>query len=222
MQTRIVEHVSLCQSPILTETLVESTQYSLRLTPSGKYGVREIEIFLEQFQEWIYSFEISKKGKEHYHMVVWTSYEEEKVREMIRLFLSQYFPGPARRGDANKQYNLSEIEDLESTVTYLLKDHGELKMSKGVNQEIIKKLQKASYKKFSKEEFAKQLEILKKRFKDESPRIGTMMEEIVKLKGMYRQPVNLNQIYQMCIGYEVHNDPSRSVYYVQEFLSRYN
>lgn len=215
--------ISVCQSPILTHTLVESTQYALRLTPDKRYGVEEIEKYLnDNFQEWIYSLEISKKTKEHYHVVLWSSQDEETVRQSIREFLYLYFPEKPKRGDANKQYNLSEIEDLETAITYLLKDGGLIKYSKGVNPDGIERLRKQSYKKFSKEEFSKAFDELKKIFKDTSPTLGDMMTEVVKLKALYRQPINLNHIYQMCVSFDVHNHPNRGEDYVRDFLSRYS
>jgi len=212
---------SVCQSPILTHTLVESTQYALRLTPDNMYGVLEIEEFLKNFQEWIYSLEISKKTKEHYHIVLWSKDDEETVREYVRGFLKKYFINKSKRGDANKQYNLSEIEDLTMAVTYLLKDQGIIKYSNGVDSKTIDRLSKQSYKKFSKEEFAKSLDELKKTFKDTSPSLGHMMTEVVKLKSLYRQPVNLNYINQLCISFDIHNNPSKAEDYVRNFLSRY-
>jgi len=221
--TTITDYTKVhCQSPILTVDRVDCTQYSLRLSPYTKYGLKETEELLSNFQDWIYSVEVSKAGKEHYHVVIWSPLDEESVRIKIRSFLSLYFPGPSKRGDANKQYNLSEVEDLELVVTYLLKDSGVIKYSQNIDPDKITQLQKKSYKKFSKEEFQKQLEELKKRFKTDSPRIGEMMESVVRLKAIYRQPVNMTQIYQMCVSYEVHNDPTKSTYYVQEFLSRFN
>lgn len=227
MNTNVLDLIPGGQSPILTSQRVESITYSLRLTPYGKYGVQEIEQFLGNFQDWIYSIEISKGGKEHYHCVIWSEHYEEEIKDMIRPFLLQYFPvqsstGKQKRGEANKQYNFSETEDLEQTVTYLLKDYGTIKYSSNVNPKTIDKLQKKSYKKFSKEDFAKQLEVLKAEFKNTSPKIGTMMEKVIQLKAVYRQPVNINQIYQMCVSYEIHNDPNAAAYYVHQFLSRFN
>lgn len=211
----------VCQSPILTHPRVESTPYALRLTPLSKYGVLEVENFLINSQEWIYSLETSKKGQEHFHIVLWSALDEESFRQTVRDFLLRYFPDKPKRGDANKQYNLSEVEDLVSSVTYLLKDQGITKFSSGVDSSVIEHLSKQSYKKFSKEEFSKQLEDLKIKFKDESPKLIDMMTDIVKLKAMYRQPVNMNQIHQMCVSFDCHNNPTLAYEYVGEFLSRY-
>jgi len=209
------------QSPILTHNKVESTCYALRLTPLDKYGVEEIDKFLQgNSSDWIHSLELSKGGKPHYHIVMWSDKDEETVRQSIRDFLLPFFPKP-KRGDANKQYNLSEVQDIEMSITYILKDGGELKYSKGINETELEKYKKQSYKKYSKQEFASKLEELKKQFKAGDLDIREMMEKVVLLKSVYRQPINMQHIYQMCLSFEIHNKPRMAACYVQDFLSRY-
>lgn len=205
--------------PILKVDRVEST-YALRLTPLGKYTFDDIISFLGTFDEYIVVKEESKKLKEHYHAIVFSKLFEEEVRGKIRGFLQTYFTEPPKRGDANKQYNLSEIDNLEQAITYILKDGGDVSMSLGINTEYLDTLKKKSYRKYSKEEFAKALEELKKKFKDEDTSIGDMMTAICQLKGLYRQPINLNQIYQMVLGFYIHNNPHKASSFVSEFLSR--
>lgn len=205
--------------PILKVERVECT-YALRLSPLGQYTFNELKGFLETFDDYIYVREESKKQKEHYHVVVFSKLFEEEVRDRIRVFLQIYFTGPPRRGDANKQYNLSEIDDLEQSIIYILKDKGEVFVSDGINTEYLETLKKKSYRKYSKEEFAKALDELKKRFKDNDTSIADMMIGICQLKGLYRQPVNLNQIYQMCLGYYIHTNPYKAEAFVSDFLSR--
>lgn len=205
--------------PILKVDRVNCT-YAIRLSPLEKYSINEVKGFLEQFDDYIIIKEESKKRKEHYHAIVFSKLFEEEVREKIRCFLQIYFTEPPKRGDANKQYNLSEIEDLEQSIIYLLKDGGEVFMSTGINQEYVETLKKKSYRKYSKEEFAKALDELKKKFKDEDTSISDMMIAICRLKGLYRQPINLNQIYQMVLGYYIHTNPYKADSFVSEFLSR--
>lgn len=216
-QTLISEHVHV--SPIMIRGNVESTPYALRLTPLGRYGDFQIKDFLKQF-EYVYVNEKSKKGKEHSHIVLFTKDDEDVLRQKIRDFLKIYFPDPAKRGDANKQYNLSEVEDVELAITYILKDSEEVFMSEGIIKEKIDELKKQSYKKFSKEDFAKQLEELKKQFKANDPNLDEMMVSVIRLKALYRQPINMTYIYQMCLSFFLHNRPSRIESNVQEFLSR--
>lgn len=205
--------------PILKDGRVECT-YALRMTPLGKYVFYDLQNFLKTFDDYICAQEQSKKNKEHYHIILFTKMYEEEVREKIREFLNKYFTDPPKRGDANKQYNLSETNDLAMSITYILKDGGEITLSENINDAYLDTLKKKSYKKYSKEDFAKSLEVLKTKFKDEDPKIGDMMESVVKLKALYRQPINMTHIYQMCVSFRVHNDPTRSAEYVQNFLSR--
>lgn len=207
--------------PILKVGRVEGS-YALRLTPFDKYGVPEIEKFLkENFEDFIFVQETSKKIRVHYHCIIFTKHDEYTVREIIRAYLKTIFTDPPKRGDANKQYNLSEIDELELALIYILKDGGENFCSSNIDFEVLSDLKKKSYRKYSKQDFTTQLEELKAKFKDEKTRLEDMMVSIVKLKSLYRQPVNMNNIYQMCVSYDVHNNPNDARVYVSDFLSRY-
>lgn len=221
MNTPNIRDYSQTLIPILKSGIVEST-YALRLTPMDKYAIPEIVCFLKTFDDYIFTEEISKKLKVHYHVVLFTKLYEDEVREKIREFLNLYFTEPPKRGDANKQYNLSEIVDLELSIIYILKDGGKLLYSSNINYDVLESLKKKSYKKFSKEDFAKQLEEIKSRFKENhSIKLVDMMTLVVQLKAEYRQPVNMTHIYHMCLSFSIHNKPQLAEDYVREFLSRY-
>lgn len=206
--------------PILKVGRVECS-YALRLTPTGKYTFYDTQEFLrKEFDDYIIVKEESKKLKEHFHAILFTKMYEEEVREKVRTFLKLYFTEAPKRGDANRQYNLSEIEDLELALTYILKDGGTMSVSDNISQDTLDSLKKKSYKKFSKEDFAKALELLKTKFKEEDSKIGEMMVDIIRLKALYRQPVNITQIYQMCLGFYIHQNPSYAKIIVEGFLSR--
>jgi len=207
--------------PILKTGKVEST-YALRVTPLDKYDLPQLKMFLETFNDYIMCEETSKKNKKHYHAVIFTNLYEDDVRKKIREFLSIYFVDPPKRGDANKQYNLSETNDLEIAIIYILKDSGIVYTSDNINTKTLEELTKKSYKKYSKEDFASQLELLKASFKENDTRLDDMLIELVRLKALYRQPINMSYLYQLCLSYRIHNQPSRSEDYVREFLSRYN
>lgn len=216
---RTSSYVSL---PIMKRRKEECTPYALRLTPDGKYGDIQVQDFLSNFDDYIYVNELSKKKKPHLHAVLFTKLHEEELRQKIREFLLKYFTGPPKRGDANRQYNLSEVEDVELAITYILKDSTQIFHSDNINMETIDKLKKKSYQKYSKEEFAIKLEELKKHFKDTNPSLGEMMTSIVQLKALYRQPINMNYIYQISLSFKLHNNPGDAENYVREFLSRFS
>lgn len=204
--------------PILQRENVQSTAFALRLTPHDKYGDAEIKAFLTPF-EYIYVNEVSKKKKPHSHIVLFTELDEDALREKIREFLKLYFTEKPKQGDANKQYNLSEVDDIELAVTYILKDGGQY-FQQGLKEDVIEDLKKKSFRKFSKAQFQTELERLKKAFKDNDTGLDIQMNQIVQLKSLYRQPVNLNQIYQMCLSFHIHNKPTRSDQFVSNFLSK--
>jgi len=222
-ESRDVRMMTTRLSPILIVDRVESTPYALRLTPQGKYDIDQIKdvLFINTITDYIISKEESKKGVIHFHAVLWTVLNEKDLRNEIGIFLKKYFLGAPKRGDANKQYNLKACIDLQKTVTYLLKDGGDVNYSSNINNVSINELKNLSYKKFSKDDFASELEVLKERFKQNDVVLSDMMIEVVRLKSLYRQPVNLNYIYQMCLSFDVHNKPSRASSYVHDFLSRY-
>lgn len=220
MQTNVKDYVNAVLPIIQRETLESTTAFALRLTPMGRYSDREIQTFLAPF-EYVYVNEVSKKKKDHSHIVLFTHHTEEDLRQLIRDFLKIYFPEASKRGDANKQYNLSEVEDLEMAVTYLLKDNDTYYFSEGINKDVVDSLKKKSYKKYSKIEFATELEKLKARYKEQDSTLEDMMVGVVQLKSLYRQPVNMSQIQQMCLSFHIHNDLNRARGRVQEFLSRY-
>lgn len=213
----VTNYVSI---PILKRKKEESSVYALRLTPLGQYGLTELQNLCKTFDDYIFIREESKAKKEHYHAVIWATEYEDEVRNRIRDFLKLHFPEPAKRGDANRQYNLSTVQDLEITVTYLLKDGGEIYTSPNVNTESVEKLKKKSFRKYSKEEFMTQLEVLKTSFKDKNTELGDMMVAIIKLKAMYRQPINIALVYQQAVGFNIHANPDTAEDYVRGFFSR--
>lgn len=204
--------------PIIKVPEVESTFYVLRLTPMGKYTEKDAVNFLRTLGEsYILSKEVSSKDKEHYHIVLSTMFYEEELREKIRVFLRTVFTEPPRRGDANKQYNLQECLDSDMAVAYLLKDGGEIFLGMNINDDAVNMRRKLSYKKFSKAEFAKELEDIKKLFKEKKYTLQQMMVEVVKLKAKYRQPININYIHQLCLGFYIHVNPG----YADEIVQNY-
>lgn len=145
--------------------------------------------------------------------------DEDEVREKIRLFLKEYFPEPDKRGDANKRYNLSEVEDIAKSVSYLLKD-GDYIAGDGIDPDALMYYKKKSFKKFRAQDFNAALEDIKNKFKGNDKLLKRdMMIEIVKLKAQYRQVINLRYIDQLCTSFWVRNDLSRAERVVDEYLN---
>lgn len=214
------------QLPLIDAVDVESTLwYALRMSPLGRYNEQTLENFIKSFTDtYVFVKEISKKDKEHYHCVINTKLEEFDLREKIRQFLKEQFKEPSKRGDANKQYNLSECIDSYESVIYILKDQ-DLDKNKiyynNIDFEELKKLKKKSYKKYDSEEFGCKLKEIKD-FIKEHPEIqlNNIMEKIVNLKVMYRQPINMNYIYQLSLSLRLNNHPDEIHVYVHNYLSR--
>lgn len=208
--------------PIVKCSHSESTPYMMRLTPFGKYGSTEIIQFMEGFigtDIYLFSQEMSKRDKLHFHICFYSSREEDSIRDCIRKFLLEKFDGVNNKGDSNKRYNLTEVQEFEQSVVYILKDGGEIFYGSQIDVDNVSSYKKFSYKKYSKEDFASELEDLKKKFKDEDTSVREMMIAIVKLKSTYRQSIRIRNVYEMVISYNIHNDLSRSERFVDDFLS---
>lgn len=214
------------QLPLIDAVDVESTTwYALRMTPMEQYTEEILINFIMRYAHtYIMVSEISSKEKLHYHIVLQSSLDEEELREQIRHFLKEQFPGPAKRGDANKQYNLSECIDHYDSVVYLLKDQDLSKnkiFSMNIDLKYLEELKSKSYKKYDSKEFGEKLKEIKDYVK-EHPEISIedIMERIVRLKTIYRQPINMNYIYQLSSTLHLHNRPELIRGHVQNFLSR--
>uniref|UniRef100_UPI0040481F8A hypothetical protein n=1 Tax=Shewanella sp. TaxID=50422 RepID=UPI0040481F8A len=150
--------------PILNPLNVECTLYMIRLTPDGRYNAVHIQKFLSSITDnWICARENSKKAKEHYHCTIYDRFEEEYVRSKIREFLLIYFPEPAKRGDANKQYNLTIADSVEKGINYTVKET-DITYGKGMDPKYMEKRIKASFLKFDRASFQTKVEKLKKDF----------------------------------------------------------
>lgn len=209
--------------PIIKTPEVESTFYVLRLTPMGRYSRQDVETLMRLFGDtYISSKELSKKDVEHFHCVFSSPLYEHEVREKIRTFLGIYFTEKPKRGDANKQYNLQESLDYEQAIIYILKDSKEIFYGGNIEDKALDDYKKKSFSKYSKAEFAAELEQIKADFKTKRMSLGEMMSSVVRLKAKYRQPINLNYIYQLCLSCEIHNSPVMADQYVDDFLTRNN
>lgn len=212
--------------PIIKREFVNSIDtdyqyYLLRMTPFDKYSMEELEIFIKTITTcYIITQEVSKKDKDHYHIVLVCEVDEEPLRALIRDFLKKYFTEAPKRGDANKQYNLQVSKDFQQSIIYILKDGGLIKSGEAINADEIQKYKKQSYQKYSKAEFQKEFEALKVKYKGDITSLSDMMEGVVKLKAKYRQPINMMYVYQVCLSFFIHNNEQYAEQYVQEFLSK--
>lgn len=109
--------------------------------------------------------------------------------------------------------------DYHQAIVYILKDSLELFYGENIEPEAFPDYKKKSFAKYSKAEFAKELEDIKTQFKVNRMSLGDMMIAVVRLKAKYRQPINMNYIYQLCLSCEIHNDPKRAEEYVLSYLS---
>jgi len=204
--------------PILKPLEVECTLYMLRLTPLNQYVRAQIEDWLASFTaNWVVARENSKKAKEHFHITIYDVLDEEELRGRIRSFLALYFTEPAKRGDANKQYNLTVAESVDKAINYTVKEL-DITYGSGMDKKYMDSRIKSSYLKFDKHTFAKAIDELKNTYKTTDMTLQEFMIHFVKLKAQYRQPINLNYIYQTAIACQINREPKYAITYVEDFL----
>lgn len=206
------------QLPIIDVPEDKSIWYALRMTPLGKYTSVQLEEFIKGLTNtYVFSQELSKKEKEHYHCVLNVELDDFELRERVREFLRKMFPGPAKRGDANKQYNLSECIDPQQSIVYILKDGGELHYGDNIDSTKLESYKKLSYKKYDGQEFSERLNEIKTRVKDTpNMKMVDIMALLINLKVTYRQPVNMNYLYQLSLSLYLHNNPDRIVDFITQ------
>lgn len=206
--------------PIINPLNVECTQlYMLRLTPQGKYDRTELESWLGSITDnWVCAKENSKKLVEHFHCTIYDDLEEDQLREKIRIFLKKHFTDAPKRGDANKQYNLTVATSVEKALNYTVKEL-QITYGPGMDPLYMDKRIKASFLKFDKGEFSNKLEDLKKNFKESKMTLGDFMISFIQLKALYRQPINIGYAYQLALSCEVNRNPDVAEQYVSDYLN---
>lgn len=207
--------------PIIKVPKVESTFYALRLTPHGQYGLTEVRLLiLRVFETHNYVICQEKVGtpNHHFHCFFDSVDDEESVRQKVRDFNRVWWPDKDKRGDANKRYNLGEVRCMSACISYTLKDKNFI-YGDGIDKAALDYYGKKSYPKYSAEEFSKELEKIKEKFKgDVHLKKREMMIEVVKLKARYRQIINMRYIDQLCTSFWIHNDEHRAEFVVDEYL----
>jgi len=181
--------------------------YMLRLTPMDKYDIHCVTAMLIDVQyanHWLISTETSAKGKLHFHCLFTCEFDP---RGNIKNWLSELFPGPWKKEDGNKRYNLELVTDLRKCMTYIVKD-GSYINSTTINPDYIADCVKKSFKKYSKEEFTLRFEKLKADYKEDIITNKELRAAIIRLKGEYRQPINLTRISEIVLSCMVNKDPS--------------
>ena len=201
--------------PILTCDKVISdnlTWYVLRLTPLDAYEVGAVQKMLQNViysEHYIVATELSVKMKLHYHIVFTCDLVIEKTRGLIKDWLSQMFPGPWKKEDGNKRYNLDVSTNYIQAFKYLLKMKGvQYICSDNINPEFIADCKKKSFEKYSKEAFTIQFEKLKSDFREDIIDYRQLRVKIIQLKGLYSQPICLRRIDEIVLSCRINKDPS--------------
>lgn len=171
----------------------------MRITPPNPQTDTLEEACLQFLQDpvcekWIMVREYAPKTKKlHYHFVVQISITDEQFRTELKNFFPELNSGHL--------YNLQISEDPLQALVYVLKDKGKY-WSSGISAEWIDKCQKASYKKYSKEAFAKELDKLDTKFLCNLDKVNNIQKyfkvqedyltELSMLKASYNQNQNWN------------------------------
>lgn len=194
--------------PILKcdKVLSDDKWYMLRLTPFEEYQDGDVKELLNMFSAkiWIYSKEVSKGDKIHYH-TLFQCYKDP--REDIKEWLQTFFTDKWKKEDGNKRYNLTEVDDINKAVTYVVKD-GDYFIGDHINTSYVENCKKKSFKKYSKEAFASAFEELKTEFREDKIDHLELRTKFIRLKATYGQPVDSNRITGIINSLRVQKDPS--------------
>jgi len=155
---------------------------ALRMTPPTDC-LQSVTSFLHMHSnKFVISKEYSKRKILHYHAVVYGIVDIECFRKMIK------FSYPWCKGT---KYNLERVKDLKAAVTYCIKDG--TYTSQGIDRGILDAMKLASYQKYTKTEFARELEALRQ----QSIMLHTDTQSVIigkflALKNKYGQIPNWN------------------------------
>jgi len=114
----------------------------------------------------------------------------------------------------NKAYSISPVRDGDKAISYILKE-GEY-INKGFDEEFVKVRQQVSYKKYSKEAIAKEMEENNKNYIVGTINDKEWVRRYVQIKHSYNQfNVNLNRTKDLLLNLRLKKDPR----VLEEFVS---
>lgn len=214
-----------CLLPIINTPELKSTTpwyvYMLRMTPDGKYSRGHLEAYIDNLSQrrYVCAMENSKKSKIHFHITIVSHLEEEEIRDAIREFLKVAFPDPPKRGDANKQYNLTLARDVNKAFRYTIKEK-DITYGDGIKKSYMDKCLKTAYLKFDKHTYKTKYEAIRDNYLEYDLTDSDLFIKIVQLKADYRQPINMAQIHQQVISCICHKYPHRTEQFVNDYIAK--
>lgn len=213
---KVITEVSDLQNttiPLLLCDNVKSVSkwYSVRLTPDDEadFGRGDIIELLQtiSMDEWMICSEYSAKKKLHFHLMVRSIFNTDDVKNDFTNYLRSIYPEKWKKEDGNKRYNFKVTNDIVQYIKYMCKDRDYVAGS-NINPDYIKWASSKAFKKYSKEAFAVALQELKTSYQDDLITVKQLRTGIIRLKGEYGQPINIQRVNDMVLGLQVKKDPS--------------
>lgn len=179
--------------------------FVIRINPYDKFTREHIlEFMTTKFPSSGCNWVIAEEHKPnfHYHIVLQTLCEMKEVREIIREYVCQFWydktTGKLPRGFGNKQYNLQACRDLDSAVSYALKDRKWSTYS-GFASEYMEQRLAASFPRKKAVDFNTEFRQLRDNFID----VRTFMVGYSNLCGKYDRMLNMNYAYNYALSCSV-------------------
>lgn len=199
--------------PYETEVQVVPGQfcYCLRLTPCDEYCINSImEDFINKNEDvldkWAYGHEMGNDEVEHYHFVIYTKIEINKLKDLVRNFIYPFFPD-RRRGFGNKQYNLQYSKDPRNALSYCFKEKLDYDFS-GFTEECIKYLIDQS---FTKPSFDKDVIELNNKYMDTKMSDEDYLVGYYKIYATYNRSINVATITGYLLSIKVRKNPEYAI-----------
>lgn len=175
---QFIKKCELSSPPNMDSKEAQKLSKALRITPYTLFTFQEFVEFLTQFSKYIVCREYAEH--EHFHVLL----EDDITKTSLRKLFKDKWP----LLEGNGMISIKPTRDYIAYKTYILKEHEWV--GKGYDQEELKVLEKTSYKKYSKESFAKELQLLDNEFITGKSNKYVYIDDYIRLKVSYNQHPN--------------------------------
>jgi len=145
--------------------------------------------------------------------VIYSSYDIDKFRSLLKEFIYFHFP-TRERGFGNKQYNLQYSEKPREAISYCLKDKGDSNYS-GFTEECIEQLKNES---FEKSNFDDDVKALNTSYLDGETDDLMYLTKYYKIYAKFGRSINPSTINGYLLSIKITRDPDYAIVFANKNL----